>query len=200
MLPWLRRRTSRRSRSRLDFVLTHSSASTSSSCVSSSSEESIPISCPSSASSSDGIAGCRNANKSLSPSRRRILRKAVCEPSVRVDDQNAKKPITYISKYVIERASSPIESSASMMVLSRINNRRTDGSAGVSPPFGRGRVVVGVSERFDPHGVLGVGECSKTCRSIPAVATIGSTGWMSVLLTIDRWPWTSVWVEFKGRK
>ena len=89
---------------------------------------------------------------------------------------NAKLPVTYISKYVIDRASSPMESSASMMVLSRINNRRTDGSVGVSPGFGKGRVVVGVSGRFDPHGVSGVGECSKTCRSIPAVAMIGSTG------------------------
>jgi hypothetical protein len=73
-----------------------------------------------------------------------------------------------------------------MMVLSCINIRRIDGSAAVGPPFGRGRVLVGVSGRFDPHGVFGVGECNRTCRSIPAVAMIGSTGWMSVLLTIDR--------------
>ena len=93
-----------------------------------------------------------------------------------------------MSKYVMERASSPIDSSVSIMVLSRINSRRTDGSAAVGPPFGRGRVVVGVSGKFDPHGVFGVGECSRTCRSMPAVAMIGSTGWMSVLLTIDKWP------------
>jgi hypothetical protein len=90
-----------------------------------------------------------------------------------------------MSKYAIERASSPIDSSGSM-VLIRINSRRTDGSAVVSPPLGSDRVVVGVSERFDAHGVFCVGECSNTCRSIPAVAMSGSTGWMSVLLTIDR--------------
>lgn len=72
------------------------------------------------------------------------------------------------------------------MVFSRINNRRTDGSVGVGPALGRGRVVVGVSGRFDAHGVSDVGEWSRTCRSIPAVAMRGSTGWMSVLLTIDR--------------
>lgn len=94
--------------------------------------------------------------------------------------------VTYMSKYAIERASSPIDSSASMMVFSRINNRRTDGSAGVGPALGRGRVVVSVSGRFDAHGVSDVGEWSRTCRSIPAVAMRGSTGWMSVLLTIDR--------------
>lgn len=96
--------------------------------------------------------------------------------------------VTYMSKYTIERASSPIDSSASMMVLSCVNNRRTGEPVGVGPSPGRDRVVVGVSGRFDAHGVLGVGECSRTCRSIPAVAITGSTGWMSVLLTIDRWP------------
>ncbi len=73
-----------------------------------------------------------------------------------------------------------------MMVLSRINNRRTDGSDGVCSALGRGRVVVGVRGRFDAHGVFGVGEWSRTCRSIPAVAMRGSTGWMRGLLTIDR--------------
>jgi hypothetical protein len=91
-----------------------------------------------------------------------------------------------MSKYAIERASSPIDSSGSTTVFIRINNRRIDGSAVVSPPFGRDRVVVGVSGRFDAHGVFGVGECSNICRSIPAVAMSGRTGWMSVLLTIDR--------------
>jgi len=62
------------------------------------------------------------------------------------------------------------------MALSGINNRKTDGSAGVGPPLGSGRVVVGVGGMFDPQGVLGVGECNKTCRSIPAVAMSGSTG------------------------
>jgi hypothetical protein len=90
-----------------------------------------------------------------------------------------------MSKYVIERASSPIDSSGSMMVLIRINNRRIDRSAMV-PKLGRDRVVVGVAGRSDAHGVFGVGECNTTCRSIPAVAMSGSTGWMSVLLTMDR--------------
>ena len=50
------------------------------SCLSS--EESISISYPSSsASSSDAIAGCRNANKSLSLSRCRILQRLVWWPS-----------------------------------------------------------------------------------------------------------------------
>jgi hypothetical protein len=72
------------------------------------------------------------------------------------------------------------------MVLSRNNNRKTDGSDGVGPALGRGRVVVDVSGRFDAHGVFGVGEWSRTCRSIPAVAMRGSTGWVRVLLTIDK--------------
>jgi hypothetical protein len=96
---------------------------------------------------------------------------------------------TYMSKYAIERASSPIDSSGSRMVLIRINNRRTDGSDIESPPLGRDRVSVGVSARVVAQGVFGVGECSNTCRSIPAVAMSGSTGCMSVLLTMDRWPW-----------
>jgi len=92
-----------------------------------------------------------------------------------------------MSKYAIERASSPNDSSGSMRVFIRINNRRSDdGSVMLSPWFGRDRVVVGVSGRFGAHGVFGVGECSTTCRSIPAVAMSGSTGWMSVVLTIDR--------------
>lgn len=56
----------------------------------------------------------------------------------------------------------------------------------LSPSLGRDRVVLGVGKRFVAHGVSGVGECSTTCRSIPAVATSGSTGWMSVVLTIDK--------------
>lgn len=106
---------------------------------------------------------------------------------------------TYMSKYAIERASSPIDSSGSMMVLIRINNRRTDGSDMESPPLGRVRVAVDVSGRFVAHGEFGVGECNNTCRSIPAVAMSGSTGWMSVLLTIDRWPWGNrkLWTERK---
>ena len=85
------------------------------------------------------------------------------------------------------------------MVLIRINNRRTDGSDMESPPLGRARVAVGVSGRFVAHGEFGVGECNITCRSIPAVAMSGSTGWMSVLLTIDRWPWGNHerWTEWK---
>lgn len=94
---------------------------------------------------------------------------------------------TYISKYAIERASSPNDSSGSMTVFIRINNRRIDdGSVIPSPSLGRDRVVVGVSGRFVAHGVFGVGECSTTCRSMPAVAMSGSTGWISVVLTIDR--------------
>jgi hypothetical protein len=94
---------------------------------------------------------------------------------------------TYMSKYAIERASSPNDSSGSMTVFIRINNRRIDdGSAKPSPSLGRDRVVVGVSGRFVAHGVFGMGECSTTCRSIPAVAMSGSTGWISVVLTIDR--------------
>jgi len=70
---------------------------------------------------------------------------------------------------------------------------RNDSSASMTangPPgvAGRDRVVVGVSGRFDAHGVFDVGECSETCRSMPAVAMNGNTGWMSVVLTIDRWP------------
>lgn len=95
--------------------------------------------------------------------------------------------VTYMSKYAIERASSPNDSSGSMRVFIRINNRRSDdGSVMPSPSLGRDRVVVGVSGSFVAHGVFGVGECSTTCRSIPAVAMSGSTGWMSVVLTIDR--------------
>jgi hypothetical protein len=74
-----------------------------------------------------------------------------------------------------------------MRVFIRINNRRSDdGSVILSPSLGRDRVVVGVSGRFVAHGVFGVGECITTCLSIPAVAMRGSTGWMSVVLTIDK--------------
>lgn len=139
------------------------------SCVSS--EESISILFPSSsASSSDVVAGCRNANKSLSPSRCRILsRISQQRPSVRVQKRKGRRSRlrkgrsaegkTYMSKYAIERASSPIDSSGSMIVLIRINNRRTDGSDMV---LGRVRVVVGVSGRFVAQGVFGAGECSNT--------------------------------------
>ena len=111
-------------------------------------------------------------------------------PRTRRDTSTAEKGngMTHISKYAIERASSPIDSSAAMRLLSRVNNRRLNGSATVESPLGSGRVVVVVSGRSDPHGAFGVGEWRKTCRSIPAVAMTGNTGWMSVLLTIDRWP------------
>jgi hypothetical protein len=94
---------------------------------------------------------------------------------------------TYMSKYAMERASSPNESSGSMRVFIRINSCTSeDGSVMLSPSLGSDRVMVGVSGRFVAHGVFGVGECNATCRSIPAVAMSGSTGWMSVVLTIDR--------------
>ena len=93
---------------------------------------------------------------------------------------------THKSKYAIERASSPIDSSTSMMVLRRISRRRMDGSDGAGPPLGSGRVLVRVGRRSVAQEVFGVGECKMTCRSIPAVAMTGSTGWMSVVLTMDR--------------
>ena len=93
---------------------------------------------------------------------------------------------TYKSKYAIERASSPIDSSTSMMVLRRISSRKTDGSDGVGPPLGSGRVVVGVGGRSVAQGAFGVEECKMMCRSIPAVAITGSIGWISVVLTIER--------------
>jgi len=109
-----------------------------------------------------------------------------CSEWVSGHQRNAKKE-TYMSKYAIERASSPNDSSGSMRVFIRINKRRSDdGSVILSPSLGKDRVVVCVSGRFVAHVVFGVGECNTTCRSIPAVAMSGSTGWMSVVLTIDR--------------
>jgi hypothetical protein len=72
------------------------------------------------------------------------------------------------------------------MLLRRISNRKTDGSDGAGPPLGSGRVEVRVGGRSVAQGAFGVGECKMTCRSIPAVAMTGSTGWMSVVLTMER--------------
>lgn len=92
---------------------------------------------------------------------------------------------THISKYAIERASSSVASSTSM-TLRRTSNRKTDGSDGDGLSLGSVRVVVTVGGSSDAQGALGVGECKITCRSIPAVAMTGSTGWMSVVLTMER--------------
>jgi len=72
-----------------------------------------------------------------------------------------------------------------MMVLRRISNRKTDVSDGVGPSLFSGRVVVRVGGSSDAQGAFGVGECKKICRSIPAVAMTGSTGWMSAVLTME---------------
>ena len=141
-------------------------------CSSASSEESITSSLLSASSSSDGIAGRRCSNKSRVPSRCKSLHTHV-DTRHHTDKKRCKR--THISKYAIEPVSSPINLSSSVMPR-RISSRKTDAPDGVNSSLGSGRVVVSVGGSSAAQGALGVGECKKTCRSIPAVAMTGSTG------------------------